>query len=290
MQEICADKNETNLCNFSFPTGWLTFDFNWYYAICMRRKLLFICLLGYLFIGLLPVAHAQNTPVDLASVYAIADGNAVDGDILMYQVGKGLVRANESFSPRMFGVLQNVSVMVYRLPNSTGKPVVRSGTAYVNVSSANGAIKSGDYITSSSNAGKGQKASESGYVLGVALGGLTGSSGKIPVAVRIEYAELTNTRSVVRLLDYFNVAAFQSASDPNKASQLIKYAAAGLLVLFSLAISFVVFGRSMGKGIEAIGRNPLARNAIQVSIILNAVFTIGIVLLAITIAYFILRL
>lgn len=255
------------------------------------NRFLFLFVTSYLLLVIsASVANAQNTPIDLASVYDIADKNAVDGDIVMYQVGKGLVRANESFSPRMFGVLETAPVMVYRLPNSTGKPIVRAGTAYVNVTSVNGAIKSGDYVTSSSNAGKGQKASESGYVLGVALADLTGKEGKIPVAIRIEYAELTNTRSVVRLLDYFNVAAFQSATDPNKASQLVKYTAAGLIVLFSLAISFVVFGRSMGKGIEAIGRNPLAKSAIQVSIILNAVFTVGIVLVAMAIAYLILRL
>lgn len=256
----------------------------------MNRFFLFFLISYFLSLISAPPALAQNTPVDLASVYAIADKDAVDGDILMYSAGKGLVRANESFSPRMFGVLQDTPVMVFKLPNSTGKPVVRSGTAYVHVTDVNGAIKAGDYITSSSNAGRGQKTLESGYVLGVALGDLTGKDGKIPVAVRIEYVELTNTRSVVRLLDYFNVAAFQSASDPNKATQLIKYTAAAIIILLSLIVSFVVFGRSIGKGIESIGRNPLAKNAIQLSIIINAVFTIGIVLIAIGISYFILRL
>ncbi len=270
----------------------MTFEIYKYYARDMNRFLvLFIILYSLFFIHYsASSALAQNTPVDLASVYEIADKSAVDGDILMYQAGKGIVRANESFSPRMFGVLQDAPVLVYKLPNSTGKPVIRGGTAYVHVSDVNGAIKAGDYITSSSKPGLGQKASESGYVLGVALADLTGRDGKIPVAVRIEYAELTNTRSVLRLLDYLNIAAFQSIKDPDRASQLVKYFSAGFIIILALVISFIVFGRSIVKSIEAIGRNPLSKNAVQVSLLINAVFALGIALIAIGAAFVILQL
>lgn len=239
-------------------------------------------------IAVAPV-QAQNTPVDLANLYEIADSKASDGDVLVYSE-KGIVRADAPYANRLFGILQDKPVFVYRLPQSKGKPVVRTGTAYVNVTDFAGGIKAGDYITSSRTSGKGQKAEQSGYVLGIALEELKGKSGKIAVAVRIEYAELTNTRSVLRLLDYFNIAAFESSADPDKASQFVQYTSSGLIVILALIVSFVIFGRSLVKSIEAIGRNPLAKNAIQLSLLINVAFTIVIILIAVAAAFIILQL
>ncbi len=255
----------------------------------MRRLCLLIFFLILCTFRFAPYAYAQNIPTDLANLYEIQDNSAVDGDILVYG-DKGLVRADVPFSNKMFGVLQDRPLLVFRLPESKGKPIVRFGTAYVNVTAQGGAIKAGDYITSSRSSGKGQKMIQSGYVLGVALAELTDGEGKIPVAVRIEYAELTNTRSVLRLLDYFNIAAFQTGSDPDRASQFIQYLAAGLIVILALIVSFVVFGRSLIKSIEAIGRNPLAKNAIQLSLVINVVFTLSIVIIAVAVAFVILQL
>ncbi len=234
-------------------------------------------------------AYAQSQPTDMATLYPIADTNAVDGDILLYS-DKALSRASASYSNRIFGVLQDNPLLVYKSLDQKGKPVVRAGIAYVNVTDAGGTIKAGDFITSSATAGKGQKSTISGYVLGMALGNLTGPRGKIPVAVRIEYTELTNTRSVLHLLDYFNVAAFQTAQNPERAAQFVKYGAAGLIVVASLLLSFFIFSRSIGKSIEAIGRNPLAKRAIQLSLVINAALTIVTILIGVAAAYVILLL
>lgn len=232
---------------------------------------------------------AQNPPVDLTALFEVADNEAVDGDILIYDPN-GIIRANITYSNKIFGVLQEKPLVIYRQENSTGKPVVRAGVAQVNVTNGNGAIKPGDYITSSKTPGKGQKADQSGYVLGVALSGMDQESEKIPVAIRIEYAELTNTRSVLRLLDYFNITAFQSTDDPEKGALLIKYSVSGLLLIIALIFSIMVFARSISKGIEALGRNPLAKSAIQLSIIINALLTIVIILIAVGTAFVILKL
>lgn len=256
----------------------------------MRRLFIFLFFLFLYAASYTLYANAQNLPVDLANIYDIKDKDAVDGDIVMYDKDKGIVRADAPFSNKLFGVLQDKPIAVYRIPGNSGKPVVRSGTAYVNVTSDNGAIKAGDYITSSRKAGKGQKAVDSGYVLGTALQEMSGTEAKIPVAVRIEYAELTNTKSVLRLLDYFNIAAFQSTQDPDRASQLVKYLLSGMIVIIALLISFMVFGRSVIKSIDAIGRNPLAKNAIMLSLLINGAFTFVLVIAAIGIAFVILKL
>ena len=232
---------------------------------------------------LLPVTtHAQVPGIEVTSVYSITDKDALEGDILVTG-DKGLTRASKSFDNKMFGVVQTSPLLVYQdkdTPN--GKPVIRSGVASVNVTSLNGAIKYGDYITSSSIAGKGQKASESGYVLGVALAAFDGqggdqidgpngkvSGGKILIAIRVEYAELTNPRFAGRLFGFIGNNFLENVNDPKKIGNVVRYIAAGLVVLLSFTFGFLTFSRSIAKSIEAIGRNPLAKSAIQLSMIIN---------------------
>lgn len=225
--------------------------------------------------------HAQETEnIDIASVYEIADNNAIEGDILE-ATDKGLVRTNIGFNNKMFGVIADKPLLVYRT-ETQGKPVIRSGIAQVNVTLLNGPIKSGDYITSSSVAGKGQKASESGYTLGIALGNFTGEGapevpgprgkvalGKIPVAVRIEYTELTNPRFAGRLFSFVATAFLENVSDPKQIGNVVRFVAAGLVVLLSFTFGFLTFSKSIAKSVEALGRNPLAKSTIQLSMIIN---------------------
>ena len=254
-------------------------------------KLLVILLAIYLWIPAFAgmTVGAQGFTADIASTYEVTDSQGVDGDILVY-TDKGIVRASKPYDSSLFGVLQSTPLIVFTTEgDTTGKPVARAGTASVNVTNAGGQIKAGDYITSSSVAGKGQKATISGYVVGTSLNDMNEDQGKVEVAIRIEYAELTNSRSAAKLLDVLNVAAFESAKDPEKLSQVMKYFSAGFVVMGSLVFSLIIFGRSITKGIEAIGRNPLAKSTIQVSMMLSAVMTVGIILLSIGAAYVIIK-
>lgn len=253
----------------------------------MKLTALIFCLLlttNYL----LPTVHAQTPAMEATSVYEIADTEAIEGDILV-ATDKGLTRASRGFDNKMFGVIQDQPILVYRNSEVTGKPVVRSGVATVNVTTLNGPIKYGDYITSSSIAGKGQKASESGYVLGIAVGTFDGegaeqidgpngkvSSGKMPIAVRVEYAELTNPRFAGRLFGFVGSSFLENVNDPKKFGNVVRYIAAGLVVLLSFTFGFLTFSRSIAKSIEALGRNPLAKSTIQLSMLIN------IILLAVT--------
>lgn len=224
--------------------------------------------------------HAQSQGLEVTSVFEVSDTEAQEGDILTTS-DKGLVRSSKSFDNKIFGVIQNTPVLLLRSKDNKLKPVVRSGTATVNVTSLNGPIKYGDYITSSTIAGKGQKASESGYVLGIALGSFeTGQqqvdgpngkvgTGKIPVAIRIEYAELTNPRFASRLFGFVGTSLLENVNDPKKFGTVVRFIAAGLVIILSFTFGFLTFSRSIVKSMEALGRNPLAKNIIQFSIILN---------------------
>lgn len=225
-------------------------------------------------------AKSEGQGIEVTSIYEITDTEATEGDIVT-ATDKGLVRANIGFDPKMFGVIQENPLLVYRT-EVKGKPIVRSGVAQVNVTTLNGPIKYGDYITTSGVPGKGQKATESGYSFGIALAAFTGegatqidgprgkvASGKIPIAIRVEYTELSNPRFAGRLFGFVGSALLENVSDPKQIGNIVRFVAAGLVVLLAFTFGFLTFSRSIAKSIEALGRNPLAKSTIQLSIVIN---------------------
>ncbi|MBI4252891.1 hypothetical protein HY623_01770, partial [Candidatus Uhrbacteria bacterium] len=62
-------------------------------------------------------------------------------------------------------------------------PVALVGRVPVNVTNEGGAIAVGDFVTTSSTAGKGMKATKKGRVIGMALGAFDGTSGQVMVQV-----------------------------------------------------------------------------------------------------------
>lgn len=279
----------------------------------LRRKLFLFLLLPLLlatnYLLLTPPAFAQFQSTDISNVYDVTDTNAVEGDILISTQDQGLKLATTPYDIRLFGILQNQPLMVFRRLDNKGTPVARNGTAQVNVTTLGGPIKPGDYITSSEIPGKGQKTTDSGYIVGIALTSFeekdgqkidftsptdqrvySVSSGKVAIALKIEFAEISSARTASRALDYFSIALFKNVQDPNKFVQVLRYIAAALTVLISLGVGFLTFSRSIPKGIEAIGRNPLAEKAILFSIVLNIIFTILTASVGIVVAVFILRL
>lgn len=248
----------------------------------MKKLCLFVLsLLTFNFALFTSSVHAQNQWLEATSVFEVTDTDALEGDILVAK-DTGLVRADRGFDNKMFGVIQEQPILVYRNIDVKGKPVIRSGVTSVNITTLNGAIKYGDYITSSPIQGKGQKASESGYVLGIALGTFDGSgaqqidgpngkvaSGKLPVAIRVEYAELTNPRFAGRLFGFIGSSFLENVNDPKKFGNTVRFIAAGLVVLLSFTFGFLTFSRSIAKSIEALGRNPMAKSTIQLSMIIN---------------------
>lgn len=256
------------------------------------------------------VVFAQFKSTDVSNVYQMGDTQAQDGDIVVSTTDKGIVRATTSYDSHLFGVLQEQPLLVFRRVDNQGQPITRNGTTQVNVTTLNGPINSGDYVTSSDIPGKGQKADLSGYVIGVAVNSFGENdgqkidyqspsdpklnkqvaSGKVTVALKIEYAELSTPRSTSRALDTFSMALFKNVQDPDKFVQVLRYLAAAAVVLISLGVGFYTFSRSIPKGVEAIGRNPLAEKAIMFSIVLNIIFTVLTAGIGVVVAVFILRL
>jgi hypothetical protein len=181
---------------------------------------------------------------------------------------------------------------------ASSKPIIRAGDALVNVTDYNGPIKRADLVTSSPASGKGMRAGQSGYVLGVALedasfgtetvsvAGRTAQLGTVKVALRIEYAELNSSRNAIHFFDDLNAALFANLKDPEKFTNTVRTIVAGIISVVAFTVGFVSINRSVIKTVEAVGRNPLAKVSILSTLVIQlgvvavgALFTIFIVFL-----------
>lgn len=105
------------------------------------------------------------------------------GDIVCSSTGRlidgELSKANRNYDEKMIGV--------YSGANTHRKSLlyVGEGIIAVKYDTVNGEISRGDFVTSSTN-GKAMKATEPGFVLGVALGAVSGE-GMVNIRVLIHY-------------------------------------------------------------------------------------------------------
>ncbi len=278
------------------------------YVRFKKKGFIFSKILAVLFVFSLFIAHYSFfiNPVfaqsDISGVYDITDKNAKDGDIMTFTT-QGITRASVSYDTRLFGVLQTNPTIVYRRVDGTGQSISRVGVVNVNVTTLNGDIKSGDYITSSELAGSGMKADISGWTIGIALKDFTSKDGQglqyqgksikqgqIPLAVNIQFSELTTPRSFSRLFSGLGAAFLQNSQSPDAFAKTSKYIIVGLVMLLTIIFDFIILSRSMPKAIEALGRNPLGRSAIILSLSLNIGFVAFSLIVALAISFIILRL
>jgi hypothetical protein len=269
------------------------------------KNIIFITVIIIIAVLLGAKAWAQDEAPEfnIAMTFQIDDKDAVDGDIMSLSEEKStLTRSKKTGDEKMYGVLVLHPQMVYRTRPDI--PLARSGTAMVNVTTLGGPILVGDFITSSPLAGKGQKTRElSGYMIGVALAnfgendgtsltaeGKTVRSGQILAAIGIGPASPVLIRAaggVMGIIRQIVNAVFYNIGASKQLEKLLRLILAALVALLVIWISYRAFGRNITKGIEAIGRNPLARASIQAMIILNVILilivSIGGIILALLI-------
>src|SRR5688500_11234105 len=136
------------------------------------------------------------------------------------------------------------------------------------------------------------KSIRSGFVIGVAQASYSssesGDESLIPILIDIKFAfaddSPTSERIISRLMSIVSLNTLSFIEEPIKS---LKYTAAAIAVMGSLALSFLTFGRVAHKGVEAIGRNPLARNSINFSVMLNTVLALGLAVVGLITAYII---
>lgn len=230
----------------------------------------------------------QVTIASSASI--VSSGEVLDGSLVVSNEN-GFEISTKEYQPSIYGVVVfDPAVILNQTDDPESFPIVSSGTVRVRVSGVNGAIKKGDFLTSSKIEGVAMKATRSGFAVGTALEDYESLSsdeeGLILISLRTQnYIAPSNVNQNLRdIFDLSTVAAYQQPI------AVFRYVMAGLIVVLSVFLGIFYFGRIAISGVEALGRNPLAGKKIQVGIILSVVLALGVITAGVAVAVFILRL
>src|SRR3989338_7887215 len=202
------------------------------------------------------VVPVKNSDVEEGDIISLADG--------VYRLSEG------AFESTLFGIVDFDPPITIGDSARGGVPVVSSGVSSVRVSTINGNIDRGDFITSSTIPGIGAKARGYGHVLGIAVADYHEADiekiVRIPVPVNIEIRSHLS----------------EIAASP---TQTLRYLLAFIIAAGSVILGFTYFGKTARSGVEALGRNPLAARIIEFGVFLNLFLTLGIIAVGILIAY-----
>lgn len=235
-----------------------------------------------------PAVFAQFSQV--AVTVPISATSVEEGDIVVLQDGE-FVLSSKDYDENIYGVIVEeaaISLTDRALQDAERVKVISSGEAHTKVSAVNGAIKPGDYLTTSTIKGVAQKADVSGYVLGIALEEFSSEDpeavGRILTQIDIKSAYVPN-RSQKNLLNFLKTGALSPVMSP---LTTFRYLISALVVVASFVVGFSSFGKISGKSVEALGRNPLASQDIKSAVVFNFIFTFGIMIAGIVISYLVL--
>lgn len=236
------------------------------------------------------LSFADNTTYSLANYLPVKDPVVKDGDIVSFSP-QGYFLSKVPYDAFAVGVVDmNPAISIEVSGPQKNYPVVSSGDALVNVTTINGPIRKGDPVTPSKVPGAAMKANKSGYIIGIAEDNYTNpdpkSVGQILATINVHYIALKGSVNS-GLLDIFNLSTIATYEQP---LQVLRYVIAAIVIIASFAFGFFSFARTANKGLEALGRNPLASKTIHLGILLNIMVTIGIILGGLVVSFFVIRL
>lgn len=248
--------------------------------------LFFISFIVLLHPGKLYAADVKD--VGIAIDVEIKGAKIPDGSIISLE--NGIYKLSSiTYDGTVFGVVTEHPAVAFIDQASADKhSVLTFGKTRVRISSINGNIKKGDLITTSSIPGVGQKATENGYVIGVAQEDYESNNpktiGSVYITLHLNFG-MVSTTVRENLISSLKSGARAPFSSPLNA---LRYLVAGLITIISFAAGLWFFGRISSSGVEAIGRNPLARKFILLSVMANVSITIVVMGLGVALAYVIL--
>jgi|ERR1700722_2344170 len=254
----------------------------------MRKNFFTIILLGIVLLVYATPTNAQSILSNGTALGLQIKGPVANGEIITTS-SNGYILSTSPYDPQIFGVVSlHPAVYLKDTTATNDTPVISTGDVLVRVSSQNGNIKSGDFITSSTIPGVGAKATDNGYVLGLADQDYASNNpkkvGLIYVTIQPHYEQINNDIAH-NVFNTFSLGINAATSTP---LGVIRYFVAGLITLLSFFFGFRFFARASNRGVEAIGRNPLAKQAILVTVFFNTLITIFIMFFGVAISYMIL--
>lgn len=244
-------------------------------------KLLLI--MGY---WLLIIAPARADTSSAMAVSVVINGDQIEDGQIVCSTAEGNLLCNQPYDTAILGVVATDPVIFLQNRALEGSyPLVTSGKAFVKVTNSAGNISIGNFVTTSTIAGTGQKATRSGYVIGTALQRYDGTGeAKILVSIGIRPAIVAEGIKG-NLLETLRQGLTSVYLTPLNA---LRYILAMVVTVIAFILGFMYFGRVAKTGVEAVGRNPLASREIQLSVVFNIVLTVIIMIAGLALAYLIL--
>lgn len=157
------------------------------------------------------ITDCSGTPGDYAEEYGTSDESIEPGDIVMvdptrnaFEVHKDgetgskawIVKSSKPYDGSVIGIVStdpNEVIGRNFTPDENPRPVALNGRVPVKVSTENGAIEAGDYLTSSSIPGVAMKATHPGQVVGKAMESYSGTGvSRILTFVNVSFADPGN--------------------------------------------------------------------------------------------------
>ena len=238
-----------------------------------------------------------RTTTKFGTVHAVAPGMAVEVQLneALVEAEDGLIICDTQFgrilcetpyTQDMYGIIEDTpAVALINTLETNTRPIITSGRVYVQVTTQNGEIKTGDYITSSEIKGVGMKAARSGQMLGTAIEGYAHDDpkqiGRILVELNIRPVVLEARTMIDKVRNQIRIIA-------GPARVGFRHALAALVTAVGVATGVGFFGKVVKSGVESVGRNPRAMGKIQMSMSLNLVLTGLVMAVGLIAAYFIL--
>ncbi|OGK12714.1 hypothetical protein A3C98_00905 [Candidatus Roizmanbacteria bacterium RIFCSPHIGHO2_02_FULL_37_15] len=259
----------------------------------MKLRVLFLALLLILYLLLNNVAKifAQGLTEGVATSIPIKEAKVNNGSIISSSPG-GFILSKTPYDMSIVGVIVLNPAVSLESSDSSFEvkryPVIYSGKAGILVSTINGPIAKGDHITSSQIPGVGMKAIKSGFVVGVAQESFSSKNTKELKRIQAVLIMRHSAPRATLQRNLFDVANLSAIAWTEEPLTVLRYLTAAIVILLSFFLGFVAFGRVAGRGVEALGRNPLAARVIQLGIFLNVFITVAIIAAGILVAILIL--
>ncbi len=262
-----------------------------------------IILLGLIIgIFLIPQRILAYVPFTAATKIVMHDAPPV-GSIVAFEDNEYRL-SDKPYDSKMVGVVvDQADIIVEEEGEALGSILmVNKGDAQILVNGESGAINIGDLLTASSTPGQAMKADKDGIIVAVAIDRFepttSDDSSLIRALVDIRFTTLGDTFSAdsIGLSDQGMISTLKRSVSEifgwgsgglAGTSPIFRYTLATVVVAIAFVSGFLLFGRIALRGVEALGRNPLAKRTILFGIIINSFFTILLVAFAILLAYII---
>jgi hypothetical protein len=245
----------------------------------------------------IPAAVAQDfsPSVGISIVMKSSDRSDIKTGLIVAKDPEEHYLTRSYQDPNIAGVIAEKTDFLYTTGATSGRTTIAiDGVARVWVSNAYGPIKYGDYLTTSTQAGVGVKALENGSVIGYALE--VPPEGAEPHLINVQLAISDSWTGVTgdenALTQSGNTLSRVFANIEREASQSsnsFMYVIVIVILISASIFGFLTFGKIAVNGINAMGRNPLAKAAIIKTILINSFITLLFTLGSLMIVFFLLR-